>query len=150
MQMARPFPWSLCCSAGRRRLQQVFWQLFLSPAGCFGGPLEPRMPTEASKGIRANGQRNGDTACAGWGCDTWLLEQLALIWAAQRSQLFMQIKGQWQAGMRLRAILVRAAPRVLMSASGSQFVFKHRLSGQALAEIKRVGERSLCRVSWCR
>lgn len=55
----------------------------------------------------------------------------------------MQIKGQWQAGMWLRAILVRAAPWVLMSASGSQFVFTRRLSGQALAEIKRVGERSL-------
>lgn len=72
------------------------------------------------------------------GCDTCLLKQLALIWAAQRSRLFMQIKGQWQAGMWLQAILVRTSPGALVQASDSQFVFLHELSGQALAGKKKI------------
>jgi len=51
----------------------------------------------------------------------------------------MQIKGQWQAGMWLQAILVRTSPGALIQASDSQFVFLQEPSGQALAEIKHVG-----------
>lgn len=50
----------------------------------------------------------------------------------------MQIKGQWQAGMWLQAILVSVLPRALIQASESQFVFLHELLGQDLAEIKHV------------
>lgn len=49
----------------------------------------------------------------------------------------MQIKGQWQAGMWLQAILVRTSPGALVQASDSQFVFLHELSGQALAGKKK-------------
>lgn len=54
----------------------------------------------------------------------------------------MQIKGQWQAGMWPRAILVRTSPGALIRTSDSQFVFLHELSGQALAEIKHVGKKN--------
>lgn len=39
----------------------------------------------------------------------------------------MQIKGQWQAGMWLQAILVSTSPKALIQASDSQFVFLHKL-----------------------
>lgn len=50
----------------------------------------------------------------------------------------MQIKGQWQAGMWLQAILVRTSPGALVQASDSQLVFLHELSGQALAGKKKI------------
>lgn len=114
-----------------------------------GFPLRHRMSPEVRKLFHAltclhcpakemaREGRGRDAARATEGCDTCLLEQLALIWAAQRSQLFMQIKGQRQAGMWLQAILVRTSPGALVQASDSQFVFLHELSGQALAGKKK-------------